>query len=186
MRGVRRASTTQATAPHTGYCDGLRCSGSLLATPSGLPSADLAKTRPHLTCFRSCHHVVNALRRQDMTCRDAKRGERASTSCVKTAGGMPGPRRMPSAMPCEPWSERLQLGGGHAEHRRPSAALLQTLHGPYCGTRWTIDIGPKPWWHSHTCLECHRHLSGHPECLRQPSEGPTVRGRRRRKFLTHL
>ena len=137
MRDVRRASTTQATAPHTGYYDGLRCSGSLLATPSGLPSADLAKTRSHQTCCRSVMTSAKVLSLHFMTCRDARRGEQASTSRVKGAGSMPGPGRIPSAVPCGPWSERLQLGGGHAEHRRPSAALQGSAARPLlwlCGS----------------------------------------------------
>ena len=111
MRGVRRASTTQATAQHTGYCDGLRCSSSLLATPPGLPSANLAKARLHRTCCRSVMSALQVLSLHNLTCRNARRGEQASTSRVKGANGMPRPGRMPSAVPCGPWSERLQLGG---------------------------------------------------------------------------
>ena len=64
-------------------------------------------------------------------------------SRVKGVNGMPGPGRMPSAVPCGPWHEMLQLGGGPAEHRQPSAALGWQADGPSCGTMWTIDIGPK-------------------------------------------
>ena len=92
----------------------------------------LKLSRTGLAAGQSCQRqgCAKALSLHNLTCRNARRGEQASTSRVKDANGMPGPGRMPSAVPCGPWSERLQLGGGHAEHRRPSAALLPILPRP--------------------------------------------------------
>ena len=104
----------------------------------------LKLSRSGLAAGQSCQRqgCVKALSLHNLTCRNARRGEQASTSRVKGADGMPRPGRMPSAVPCGPWSERLQLGGGHAEHRRPSAALLSTFGRPplwLCGSSDKAD-----------------------------------------------
>ena len=113
-----------------------------------------------------------------MTCRDAKRGEQASTSRVKATGGMPGPGRIPSAVPCGPWSERLQLGGGHAEHRRPSAALHQTFRltllwnhvDDWHRTKAVVALGHMPGVRLRAYLVSRRASDGRPR-VRQCADG---------------
>ena len=73
----------------------------------------LKLARTGLAAGQSCQRqgCAKALSLHNLTCRDARRREQASTPLVKGANSMPGQGRMPSAVPCEPWSERCEVGG---------------------------------------------------------------------------
>lgn len=184
MRGVRRASTTQATAPPTGYCDGLRCSGSLLATLLDLLSADLAKTRPLLTCCRSSHDNVRRCHDWTMTCRDAKRGEQASTSRVKAADSMSVLGRMPSDMLHASREEWQQDQDSPRGRRRKTWSCIWIAERPCHGRPRPPLKAPSGSAHSHMSRECGRHLCHETACRVREPQGRVGRGRLRRRFLT--
>ena len=148
----------------------------------------LKLARTGLAAGQSCQRqgCAKALSLHNLTCRDARRREQASTPLVKGAGSMPGQGRLPSAVPCGPWSERCEVGGGHAEHRRTSAALQGCGSGPPLWPCGSSDEAPKQSRHSPTCAECRDCLGAHAGAVVADGGGPTVRGRRRRKFLTQM
>ena len=63
------------------------------------------------SCQRQGQGCGSALSLHNLTCRDARRREQASTPLVKGADSMTGQGRMPSAVPSGPWSERCEVGG---------------------------------------------------------------------------
>ena len=73
----------------------------------------LKLARTGLAAGQSCQRqgCAKALSLHNLTCRDARRREQASTSLVKGVSSMPGQGRMPSAVPSGPWSERCEVGG---------------------------------------------------------------------------
>ena len=138
----------------------------------------LKLSRSGLAAGQSCQRqgCAKALSLHNLTCRDARRREQASTPRVKGDSSMPGQGRMPSAVPSGPWSERCEVGG--VSHGAP----------PAIGGTGPTDPPVEPCGRlasDQSCSRTRTHawsattgLSGQSAYLRRPSEGPRVRGRR--------